>query len=177
MKKLNLGCGSDIRQGWINLDIADIEGVNIVHDLNKLPLPFEGEEFDYILCKDVLEHLDYVPLLRDLHRILKRGGVLEISVPHFTSQDNYIDPTHRRMFSFQTFEFFVNESSFEREYYFDFHFQRIVSSKITFHKRFLVYNYLIEPLMNLGHRSRRLYEATMLSRLFPAHNIEVKIEK
>lgn len=40
--KLNLGCGNDIREGWVNLDINKKEGVNVVHDLNEVPLPFEG---------------------------------------------------------------------------------------------------------------------------------------
>jgi SAM-dependent methyltransferase len=177
MKRLNLGCGTDIREGWVNLDIAPLKGVDVVHDINKLPLPFGNEEFAQILCKDILEHLEYVPLLRELHRILEQGGVLEISVPHFTSQDNYIDPTHKKMFSIQTFEFFVTGSTFKRDYYFDFHFCRILSSRITFHKGIFLYNYLVEPLVNLGRPTKRLFEATFLSRLFPAFNILIKLEK
>jgi SAM-dependent methyltransferase len=177
MKRLNLGCGTDIRKDWVNLDIADIEGVDIVHDINKLPLPFGNEEFDHILCNNILEHVEYVPLLKELHRILKRGGILEICVPHFTSQDNFIDPTHRKMFSYRTFEFFVMNSSFERGYYFDFHFGKIISSKITFQKHLLVYNYLVEPLVNLSEGSKKLFEATFLSRLFPAFCVLIKIEK
>ena len=37
--KLHLGCGTDIRAGWVNLDCAKLPGVDIVHDLNVLPLP------------------------------------------------------------------------------------------------------------------------------------------
>jgi len=32
-KKLNLGCGTDIREGYINLDKKSIDGVDIVHDI------------------------------------------------------------------------------------------------------------------------------------------------
>jgi len=177
MKRLNLGCGTDIRGGWVNLDVAPLKGVDVVHDLNMLPLPFENDEFDYILCKDILEHFEYLPLLRELHRILKRGGIMEICVPHFTSQDNFIDPTHKKLFSFQTFSFFVTDAKFKRDYYFDFHFSKILSSRITFHKGFFFYNYLVEPLVNLGAPAKKLFEATVLSRLFPAYNILVKIEK
>ena len=177
MKRLNLGCGTDIRKDWVNLDIADIKGVDVIHDINKLPLPFANDEFDHVLCNNVLEHVEYIPLLRELHRILRRGGTLEICVPHFTSQDNFIDPTHRKMFSYRTFEFFIANSSFERDYYFDFHFSRVLSSRITFQKHILVYNYIVEPIVNMSDGLKKLYEATFLSRLFPAFCVEVKIEK
>ena len=41
MKKLNLGCGTDIKKGYINLDVAKLDGVDVVHDINRLPLPFK----------------------------------------------------------------------------------------------------------------------------------------
>lgn len=106
-RRLNLGCGTDIREGWVNLDRARLPGVDVVHDLSTLPLPFADGEFAEICAKDVLEHLDYIPLLRELHRVLRVGGVLDIQVPHFTSAGNFIDPTHKRLFSIRTFEFFV----------------------------------------------------------------------
>lgn len=37
--KINLGCGTDIKPGWVNVDIAKLDGVDIVHDLDELPLP------------------------------------------------------------------------------------------------------------------------------------------
>ena len=85
MKKLNLGSGKDIKQGWVNLDSAKLPGVDVVHDIEKLPLPFKDSEFDEILCQDVLEHIEYIPILKDIHRILKMGGKLKIRVPHFTN--------------------------------------------------------------------------------------------
>lgn len=45
MKKLNLGCGKDIKAGYVNLDIVKLDGVYVVWDVNKLPLPFKKEEF------------------------------------------------------------------------------------------------------------------------------------
>ena len=98
-KKLNLGCGKSIKKGWVNLDINEEEGIDVVHDLNILPLPFDIETFECILCENVLEHINYLPLMNDLHRILKKGGVLIIRVPHFTSKSNYADPSHIHFFS------------------------------------------------------------------------------
>lgn len=183
-KKLNLGCGKDIKAGWVNLDSKPLPGVDAVHNLEKLPLPFQNNEFSEILCQDVLEHIaDYIPLLKDLHRILTAGGKIIIRVPHFTSKNNFIDPTHKRLFSVDTFDFFVENSVFskskERNYYFDFHFDRVSSCKITFEKssRFFLYNRLVEPLINSSRKMQSFYESTCLSRIFPAENILAELIK
>ncbi|MDD5190865.1 MAG: methyltransferase domain-containing protein [Dehalococcoidales bacterium] len=177
MKQLNLGCGDDIKKGWTNLDIASLPGVDIVHNIENLPLPFGDEEFDYILCKDILEHVDYIPILKDIHRILKMTGIVEIQVPHFTSMYSFGDPTHKKYFSATTFQFFILNTENKRSYYFDFHFSRIVQTKIAFERGFLFFNYFVQPIVNFNNRTRHLFEATFLSRLFPAATLIVKLEK
>lgn len=174
MGKLNIGCGKDIREGWINLDRVPLPGVDVVHDLSVLPLPFSDQSLDEILCQDVLEHVEYIALLRDIHRILRKGGKLFVRVPHFTSKDAFSDPTHKKVFTSLTFRYFTDEHM--RSYYFDFRFARF-SARILFDKRVIYfYNYLLEPLVNLGDRARNFYEGSPL-RIFPATNIEVVLEK
>ena len=180
--RLNLGCGTDIRPGWVNLDsTAGIPGVDVVHDLDDLPLPFADDTFDYILAQDVLEHLDDpVGTLRELHRILKPGGHLRIRVPHFTSRNNFIDPTHRTRFAIEWFDFFVSGSRRKRErpYYFDFVFTRIADERITFEGASIwtLFNPAIGWLVNRARRTRAAYERTPMS-VFPAENILVELEK
>ena len=180
-KKLNLGCGTDIKPDWVNLDSSHLPGVDIVHDIAALPLPFPDGQFEEILCRDILEHLDYAPVLRDIHRIMAPGGLLRIRVPHFTSKHNFIDPTHKRLFSVNTFDFFVKNSALKREraYYFDFAFERVSSRRITFEhsSRIYAYNRIVEWLANLSPRSQEIYESTAPSRLFPAYNIEITLVK
>jgi SAM-dependent methyltransferase len=177
-KRLNLGCGTDIRPGWVNLDSADLAGVDVVHDLDRLPLPFEEGAFEMVECQDILEHVDLVPVLRDLHRILAPGGRLRIRSPHFTSSAYHIDPTHRRAFSIRTLDFFVSDSQFERDYYFDFHFSGVEQARILFHKtRGQPWNFLVEPLFNLHSKLQSYYEATFLARMFPALNVQVTLVK
>jgi ubiquinone/menaquinone biosynthesis C-methylase UbiE len=176
-RKLNLGCGRDIRDGWINLDQARLPGVDVVHDLERLPLPFPDNHFEHIHAKDVLEHVEYIPLLGELHRILRSGGTLQIQVPHFTSVDNFIDPTHKKQFSIRTFEFFVKDSAIARDYYFDFSFSAIANRRLNFLGGVLFYNRLVAPLVNSHFRLQQYYELTCLSRLFPAQNIVVTLVK
>jgi ubiquinone/menaquinone biosynthesis C-methylase UbiE len=180
LTKINLGCGTNILKGWINLDCAPLAGVDVVHDLNVLPLPFEDESADEILCEDVLEHVDYIPLLKECHRILQPGGRMRIEVPHFTSSNNYVDPTHRNMFATKTFNFFCADT-FEgktRSYYFGFKFSSITDKQITFYTRKIyAFNKFAAWLVNRSEAMRLLYEATGFSRLFPAENIWVTLIK
>jgi hypothetical protein len=100
-----------------------------------------------------------------------------LEVPHFTSRDNWIDPTHKKSFSVRTFEFFVRGSRFGRDYYFDFAFGKVLSQKLTFEKGWLPYNHLVEPLVNLHPKLGVLYEATVLRALFPAKTVVVELRK
>lgn len=178
-ERLNLGCGTDIRPGFVNLDSADLLGVDVVHDLRELPLPFADEAFVEVVCQDVLEHLDYAPLLEEVHRVLRPGGRVVIRSPHFTSRAVYLDPTHRTAFSIDTLRFFVRGDAYaERSYYFPFSFSAIESARITFHRyRAMPWNYALEPLVNRSRAAQAYYEGSFLGRLFPASNVEVVLVK
>ena len=175
MKKLNVGCGSDIKPDFINLDSKGLPGVDIVHDIEQVPFPFNDEEFDYILCQDVLEHVEYISVLKELYRILKPGGVVEIRVPHFSSVNNFRDPTHKKMFSVFVFEMFVEKSGHNRAYYFDFHFQAVTSKKITFREN--LFYWPVKKIANTNEWFLNFFEYSFLSRFFPADNIIVTLRK
>jgi SAM-dependent methyltransferase len=183
LRKLNLGCGKDIREGWVNLDISPIPGVDIVHNIEKLPLPFPDNSFDEILCHDILEHIHYIPVLRDIYRILAPGGILQVRIPHFTSKNNAVDPTHIRTFSVETLDFFVVDTYTRKRaghYMFDFAFSRAARGPyVDFERstRLYWYNRFIEKWVNKSRRRQRIYESTVLSRLFPAQNILITLVK
>jgi SAM-dependent methyltransferase len=176
-RKLNVGCGHDVKPGWTNLDIAPLDGVDVVHDLEEVPLPFADGSFDHIECIDILEHVrELTDVMRELHRILAPGGRLHIEGPHFTSHTWPTDPTHRRAFGINTFEFFSNESLHGRGYYFDFSFSSVGLRRIGFQRVwFLPWNPLVEWLVNRNRKMQGFYEASFLARLFPAHKVEVDL--
>lgn len=176
--KLNIGCGTDIRPEYINLDVAPLSGVDVIHDLETVPLPFKSSTFEEIVCQDVLEHVGYIPLLREFSRLLKPGGRLKIRVPHFSSSNNYVDPTHKNMFSSRTFDYFTRSGrDTKRNYYFDFSFGRVLSTYITFDGRRLIHRRIIEKAVNKSNSTRSIFEQTALCNIFPAENIIVEIEK
>lgn len=75
MIKLNLGCGTNVLDGWINHD-ADV-------DIEKR-LPWQDGTVDCVFAEHVVEHVGYNAALYffcECHRILRSGGVIRIAVP------------------------------------------------------------------------------------------------
>ncbi len=107
MKKLNLGCGTDIKEHYINLDIVPLKGVDIVANLSSPQYPFKSNTFGKILMHHVLEHLPNVlETMEELHRISISGGSIMISVPYWNSYGAVVDPTHKSFFHHKTFDYF-----------------------------------------------------------------------
>lgn len=105
MKKLNLGCGNVIMDGYINLDNNPNVKPDVVHDLNIYPYPFEDMEFDEIYLDHVAEHLDnIIMLIQELYRIGKCGCKITIKCPHFSC--NWFHPGHKSAVSSKLFTFF-----------------------------------------------------------------------
>ena len=118
--KLNIGAGHDIYDGWINHDIAALPGIDVVHDLNLTPWPWNDESMDEVVAYDVIEHLDdFIKIMEELWRVMAVGGRAKIRVPYMGSWSFAADPTHRRAFHESTFMFFDPTSSLcqERSYY------------------------------------------------------------
>ena len=84
-KTLVLGCGESRVKDAIHVDVNPLAQPDVLHDLNITPYPFEENEFDEIQAFHVLEHLDNpFGIMKELHRIIKPGGLLHLKVPHCT---------------------------------------------------------------------------------------------
>lgn len=104
--KLNLGCSSDVKEEYVNIDICNPWGLDIiVHDLNKTPYPFEDNTFDEVYASHIIEHLnDFHKTIIELHRICKPHAKIIIKAPFFASTKYFGDPSHKIPFSYRTFD-------------------------------------------------------------------------
>jgi len=87
-RKLNIGCGKDIREGWVNVDIRELPGVDVVCDIRNWT-PFVDGRFEEVLMQDVLEHFsikESKTVLEEVYRIAKQGCTLTIEVPNILMQ-------------------------------------------------------------------------------------------
>jgi SAM-dependent methyltransferase len=131
MKRLNLGAGYDIRTGWVNSDIAELPGIDVVHDLDVAPWPWDNASVDEIRAMDVFEHVnDPLVFMNQAGRVLKPGGVLRIRSPHWRSESAYTDPTHRRFCTERTWDYWIKGTEYNLKYgaaycYWDVLFEKV----------------------------------------------------
>ncbi len=109
---LDVGCGKRKRPGAIGIDRNPRSEADMLHDLNHFPYPFPDDRFDEIYCDNILEHLDdIVQVMIELHRIMKPGGTVEITVPFYPHRNANTDPTHKHWFGVHSFDYFVDNTS------------------------------------------------------------------
>jgi len=107
-KVLHLGCGVRPIPNAVNHDRTyHADYVDVAHDLDLFPWPWDADAFDRIVALDVLEHLkaDVEEWLGECWRILKPGGELYMRLPAHDNPVSYRDPTHRRVFHEESFDY------------------------------------------------------------------------
>ncbi len=96
-KVLNIGCGKCVypAPNVTNLDGWEGPGVNVVWDLSKTPLPFDSNTFDFIIANHVMEHVPHwYECFKEMARILRPGGTIEIWVPPVSSDAAFTYTDH-----------------------------------------------------------------------------------
>ena len=97
--KLNLGCGQNPKEGYLNVDKFGEPEVKA--DLEVFPWPSDDSSVNEIVLNHVLEHLGSTPeiflnIMKEMYRICEDQAVIKITVPHPRHDDFMNDPTHVR---------------------------------------------------------------------------------
>ncbi len=83
VRRLNWGCGGHTLPGWINSDQKDGDGIDLSCDIAQ-GLPLETGSIDYAVSIHALPEVPYdriVPVLAELRRVIKPGGILRLALP------------------------------------------------------------------------------------------------
>lgn len=95
--KLDLGCGTVKKDGFLGVDAREFSGVDVVCDLTG-PWPWKDDTVDEVYCSHMVEHLTQVQRIHfanELYRVLKKGAKATIITPDAGSPDRaFGDPTH-----------------------------------------------------------------------------------
>lgn len=122
-RELLIGCGNsrdriikvDDHEEWsdlVTLDHDPLCGPDVLHDVEKVPLPFEDEAFDEIHAYEVLEHVGrqgdfrfFLAQFSDFWRILRPNGAVCGSCPATRSAWLWGDPGHTRVIQGESLTF------------------------------------------------------------------------
>ena len=107
--KLDIGCGGNKQKGFTGIDVRDMEGVDIVHDLEIFPWPIFDEVVILAVASHVLEHIKpwfSIPFMDEVWRVLLPGGTFAASMPYPGSRGFWQDPTHCNGWNEATFQYF-----------------------------------------------------------------------
>ena len=97
--KLNLGCGENHVNGYVNVDQHGAPDVRF--NLEEFPWPWDDNSAEEVLMVHVLEHLgqtaeSYLKIIQEIYRICAPMAQIRIIVPHHRHEYFYSDPTHVR---------------------------------------------------------------------------------
>lgn len=83
VRKLQLGSGLKLLDGWLNTDCSLVFKSPCFLDVTR-PFPIEQAQFDYVFTEHLFEHLTFKEgqnLLRESFRVLKSGGKIRLACP------------------------------------------------------------------------------------------------
>ena len=182
---LELGCGNRKQvKGAIGIDQFDHESVDIVGDVMAVLGQFPDQSVDSVHSFHFFEHVaDLQGLLKEVERILKNGGNLEVVVPHFSSPYFYSDVTHRSFFGLYSFDYFVAKTLFSRKvpiYGEPLAFEMlrvdlVFKSPRPFYGRYAIKR-LFGGLFNCCNYMRELYEENFCY-LFPCYEVRYQLRR
>ncbi len=81
LKRLHIGCGTELLEGWVNIDLKEAPGVQAL-DVGG-GLPFADVEF--IFAEHFIEHLSFAEgrfFVQECRRVMRDDGVLRLSTPN-----------------------------------------------------------------------------------------------
>lgn len=123
--KVNLGCGTNIVEGFVNIDNYSLHDNKDFVKGDAKDIPLESDSVDYLLCDQVLEHIptnDIPVVLFNIRRVLKPGGKCVIVVPDFEGAvRQWLEGVSTKPFDPMTYKWFSDVIYGNQEHEGEFH--------------------------------------------------------
>lgn len=109
-KRLEVACGQHVAAGWTGIDIVGKpeSAADIVHDLFRVPWPIKSGSVKEARISHFVEHIPHTieslygsrdvwwVFWDEMHRIMAKGGIVDVVHPYSRSDRAFWDPTHTR---------------------------------------------------------------------------------
>lgn len=111
--KIVLGSGPESQKQpeTLRIDIVQ-EWCDKVCDVAKEKLPVKDNSIEYLEAFHIAEHIqlneDFLHFMKEIHRVLKKDGIAEITVPHKDCHSAWECYQHTRFFNENSFVNFYN---------------------------------------------------------------------
>lgn len=139
--RLNLGCGPDYREGWLNVDVNPGGRLEVDREIDLFSFPWDlpGDAFDLVLASHLVEHVPhrvegadrdgFLAFMEEVHRVLRPEGRLVVKAPHWANAvAAFSDPTHTRVITPETWSYFAEDR--QESYYTEARFE-LVDREVT----------------------------------------------
>jgi len=165
MLKLNLGCGTDIKKRWVNVDKYPVNK-QVKKVVMEKRFPFPNDYFDEVLAKHCLEHSkDREFTIKELYRVCKNGARVTVVVPHVSFPRAMTDTGHYSVWDSVTFNKF--DKRHKRNYCKNINF-RVVNVSFV---RLVFANFLLD----FANKHKEFWEVKVAS-VFPVQTVKFVLE-
>lgn len=124
------------------------------HDLDVIPWKVVKKKFDIVYASHILEHVkDLGDVLDEIYRHMNKSGTLVVRMPHGSTGYAWGHPTHHRMASCHTFDYF---GDYPEKYCQEKGFH-VVSRKLIY-SRLWVFGKFITWLSNYSPKWQHIFE-------------------
>jgi len=115
--RLDIGCGEGKQPNFVGMDSQKLPGVDIIHDIEKIPWPLPDESVLTAVAHHVLEHIDpaqgkFLKVMDEIWRVMKPNGQFAFVTPYAGSVGYWQDPTHCNGITEVTVYYFDPEEEF-----------------------------------------------------------------
>lgn len=174
---IDVGCGSSRhKDARFGVDLLPAKFVSVVCDVNR-GIPFRAGTVDAVYSSHFLEHVDDLEkTLLEFCRVLKPGGMLHVTVPHFSNPLGYSDYTHKRFFGYYSFDYFAETPARygATPRYSNRIRLRIHEKRLCF-KQWPLVGTLVEKLLARSELAAYVYESR-LAWLLPCFEVQFRME-
>lgn len=109
--KINLGCGYNKKDGFLNIDIREELRPDIVADISD-SLPFKDNTISQVMALDFLEHIPVgktIGVIEEIYRVLENNGILFHFTPSTDGRGAFQDPTHLSFWNKNSWLYYVDD--------------------------------------------------------------------